>query len=94
MFVVYLNPLRKAIMTRVWGLRASGCRLAGEASVPGRLDGQDARPSFFWQTSPRILGLPLRPRAGSEFADLADLLLVETVWQKPKARRQQPAHGL
>jgi len=54
MLVVYLNPLRKAIMTRVRGLRASGCWLAGEASVPGRWEGRDNRPSIFWQTNPRI----------------------------------------
>ena len=52
MLVVYLNPLRKAIMTRVWGLRASGCWFSVEASVPGRLDGQEARPPFSGKQTP------------------------------------------
>jgi len=52
MLVVYLNPLRKAIMTRVRGLRASGCWLAGEASVPGRLDGQATVAPFSGKQAP------------------------------------------
>jgi hypothetical protein len=79
MLIVYLNPLRKAIMTRVWGLRPSGCWLAGKAAAPVAWTGKIPVPPFSGKQAPGFSGDRSGPSAGLDFTDLADLLLVETV---------------
>jgi hypothetical protein len=78
MLVVYLNPLRKAIMTRVWGLRF-WMLARWKGGRPGRLDGQTTFPPFSGKQAPGFSGDRSGQSAGLDFTDLADLLLVETV---------------